>query len=70
MTTDNQPINGVDPTVAAQDAKMMYMERVYKMTHAELFHELMRVHTESAKMIMDLQQEIKSMKEADQDHGK
>jgi hypothetical protein len=56
--------------VAAQDAKMMYMERVYKMTHAELFHELMRVHTESAKMIMDLQQEVESMKEADQDDGK
>ena len=70
MTTDSQPINGVDPTVAAQDAKMMYMERVYKMTHAELFHELMRVHTESAKMIMDLQQEIERMKEADQDDGK
>jgi hypothetical protein len=65
-----EQVNGVDPTVAAQDAKMMYMERVYKMTHAELFHELMRVHTESAKMIMDLQKEIESMKEADQDDGK
>jgi hypothetical protein len=65
-----EQVNGVDPTVAAQDAKMMYMERVYKMTHAELFHELMRVHTESAKMIMDLQQEVESMKEADQDDGK
>jgi len=65
-----EQVNGVDPTVAAQDAKMMYMERVYKMTHAELFHELMRVHTESAKMIMDLQKEIKSMKETAQDNDK
>jgi hypothetical protein len=65
-----EQVNGVDPTVAAQDAKMMYMERVYKMTHAELFHELMRVHTESAKMIMDLQQEVESMKKADQDNDK
>jgi hypothetical protein len=65
-----EQVNGADPTVAAQDAKMMYMERVYKMTHAELFHELMRVHTESAKMIMDLQKEIESMKEAAQDNDK
>jgi len=65
-----EQVNGADSTVAAQDAKMMYMERVYKMTHAELFHELMRVHTESAKMIMDLQQEVERMKEADQDDGK
>ena len=65
-----EQVNGADPTVAAQDAKMMYMERVYKMTHAELFHELMRVHTESAKMIMDLQKEIESMKEVAQDNDK
>jgi len=60
-----QQVNGFDSSVAAQDAKMMYMERVYKMTHGELFHELMRVHTESAKMIMELQAELEKMK-ADQ----
>lgn len=65
-----EQVNGSDPTVAAQDAKMMYMERVYKMTHAELFHELMRVHTESARMIMELQAEIERLNEADQDDGK
>jgi hypothetical protein len=46
------------------------MERVYKMTHAELFHELMRVHTESARMIMELQAEIERLNSADQDDGK
>lgn len=60
-----QQVNGFDSSVAAQDAKMMYMERVYKMTHGELFHELMRVHTESAKMIMELQAELEKIK-ADQ----
>jgi hypothetical protein len=60
-----QQVNGFDSSVAAQDAKMMYMERVYKMTHGELFHELMRVHTESARMIMELQAELEKMK-ADQ----
>ena len=65
-----EQVNGSDPTVAAQDTKMMYMERVYKMTHAELFHELMRVHTESARMIMELQAEIARLNEADQDDGK
>lgn len=57
-----QQVNGFDSSVAAQDAKMMYMERVYKMTHGELFHELMRVHTESARMIMELQAELEKMK--------
>ena len=65
-----EQVNGNDPTVAAQDAKMMYMERVYKMTHAELFHELMRVHTESARMMMELQAEIERLNSADQDDGK
>lgn len=60
-----QQVNGFDSSVAAQDAKMIYMERVYKMTHGELFHELMRVHTESARMIMELQAELEKMK-ADQ----
>ena len=59
---EEQQVNGFDSSVAAQDAKMMYMERVYKMTHGELFHELMRVHTESARMIMELQAELEKMK--------
>ncbi len=62
-----QQVNGFDSSVAAQDAKMMYMERVYKMTHGELFHELMRVHTESARMIMELQAELEKMKAGGED---
>jgi hypothetical protein len=40
------------------DVKRDYMARVYKMTHGELFHELMRVHGESARMIMELQAKV------------
>jgi hypothetical protein len=41
-------VNGHDHTMmplAMEDVKKAYMERVYAMNHAELFHELMRVHT-------------------------
>ena len=48
-------------TQAPEDMKRDYMARVYKMTHAELFHELMRVHGESAKMIADLQARIEEL---------
>jgi hypothetical protein len=65
-----EQVNGHDPAGVTQEAKMMYMERVYKMTHGELFHELMRVHTESARMIMEMQAEIARLNEADQDDGK
>ena len=65
-----EQVNGSDPTEVTQAVKTQYMERVYKMTHGELFHELMRVHTESARMIMELQAEVARLNEADQDDGK
>jgi hypothetical protein len=43
--------------IAAEDVKKAYMQRVYAMTHAELFHELMRVHTESARLLQDVSAE-------------
>jgi hypothetical protein len=39
--------------IAAEDVKRAYMQRVYAMNHAELFHELMRVHTESARLLQE-----------------
>ena len=48
--------------IAMEDVKKAYMERVYAMSHAELFHELMRVHTESAKLLQDAQTEIERLK--------
>ena len=47
-----------------EDVKKAYMERVYAMTHAELFHELMRVHTESAKLLQDAHAENERLKDS------
>lgn len=49
--------------IAAEDVKKAYMERVYAMTHAELFHELMRVHTESARLLQDAHAENERLKD-------
>jgi len=38
-------------SVAPDDARHDYIARVYKMTHAELFAELMRVHTEANRLV-------------------
>ena len=58
-------VNGHDVKMmpmAAEDVKRAYMERVYAMSHAELFHELMRVHTESAKLMMAAQEELEKVR--------
>lgn len=47
--------------VAPDDARHDYIARVYKMTHAELFAELMRVHTEANKLV---EQAVKDEREA------
>ena len=48
--------------MAAEDMKKAYMERVYAMSHAELFHELMRVHTESARLMVIAQEELERVR--------
>jgi hypothetical protein len=48
--------------MAAEDMKKAYMERVYAMSHAELFHELMRVHTESARLMQIAQEEFERVR--------
>lgn len=44
--------------LAIEEAKKNYMEQVWAMTHDQLFSELMRVHTESAKIIQEQEAEI------------
>ena len=61
----NQEGNAV-LTQAPEDMKRDYMARVYKMTHGELFHELMRVHTESAKIIGELQARVEELMAEDE----
>lgn len=58
-------VNGHDVKMmpmAAEDVKKAYMERVYAMSHAELFHELMRVHTESARLMLMAQEELEKVR--------
>jgi len=50
--------------LAMEDVKKAYMEKVYTKSHAELFHELMRVHTESAKLLRDATDEAARLKDA------
>ena len=47
--------------VAPEEARHDYIARVYKMNHAELFSELMRVHTEANRVILDLQNQIEEL---------
>ena len=48
--------------VAPDQARHDYIARVYKMTHAELFAELMRVHTEANRLTTELQAEIDELR--------
>ena len=61
---ENGLVNGHNAMMpmAAEDMKKAYMERVYAMSHAELFHELMRVHTESSRLLQDVAEERDRLK--------
>jgi hypothetical protein len=47
---------------ASDDAKKMYMERIWRMDKDQIFYELMRVHGESSKLIMKAEAEITYLK--------
>lgn len=55
---------------ASDDAKKMYMERIWRMDKEQIFHELMRVHAESSKLLMQAQAELDYLKSlVEQDDG-
>jgi len=57
---ENGMMNGTGPSfLAMEEAKRMYMDRVQKMTHTELYMELMRVHTESSKLLSNAEEIIR-----------
>lgn len=64
MHIEEQMMNGVAPTVdeliekASDDAKKAYMTRIWAMTKDQLFHEVMRVQAEAAKLLLSAQAEI------------
>jgi hypothetical protein len=47
---------------ASDDAKKMYMQRIWQMEKDAIFHELMRVHGESSKLLLRAEEEIKYLK--------
>ena len=64
------PINQANGSMTGQEyiekandeAKKMYMERIWRMDKDQIFHELMRVHGESSKLLMKAQAEIEYLK--------
>jgi flagellin-specific chaperone FliS len=58
-------VNGVESLieVAPDDAKKMYMQRIWAMDKEQIFHELMRVHGESSKLLSKAQTEINRLRE-------
>ena len=48
---------------ASDDAKKMYMQRIWAMDKEQIFHELMRVHAESSKLLMQAQAELEHLRE-------
>ena len=64
MKIEEMMMNGVAPSVdeliekASDDAKKAYMTRIWAMTKDQLFHEVMRVQGEAAKLLLSAQSEI------------
>jgi len=47
---------------ANDQAKKMYMQRIWEMSKDQIFHELMRVHGESSKLLAQATAEITYLK--------
>jgi len=60
----NHEMSSVDDYIEKADdqAKKMYMQRIWQMEKDAIFHELMRVHGESSKLLLRAEAEIKYLK--------
>ena len=47
---------------ASDEAKKLYMERIWRMDKEQIFHELMRVHGESSRLLIAAEREIARLK--------
>ena len=61
-------LNGKDSVesyieAANDDAKKQYMARIWAMTKDQIFHELMRVHGESSKLLLRAEAEIARLRQ-------
>jgi hypothetical protein len=61
---ENGLVNGHNAMMpmAAEDMKTAYLARVSRMNAVELFQELMRVHTESARLMQMAQDELEKVR--------
>lgn len=61
---ENGLVNGHNAMMpmAAEDMKTAYLARVSRMNAVELFQELMRVHTESARLMQMAQEELERVR--------
>ena len=68
MHIEEMMMNGVAQSVedlierASDDAKKQYMSRIWQMTKEQLFHEVMRVQGEAARLLMSAESEIARLK--------
>jgi hypothetical protein len=60
----NQQMSTVEDYIEKADdqAKKLYMQRIWQMEKDAIFHELMRVHGESSKLLLRAEAEIKYLK--------
>ena len=60
----NNKMETVEQYISKADdqAKKMYMDRIWRMEKDAIFHELMRVHGESSKLLLKAEKEIKYLK--------
>ena len=60
----NHELSSVDDYIEKADdqAKKLYMQRIWQMEKDAIFHELMRVHGESSKLLLRAESEIKYLK--------
>jgi len=56
-------MNGSESLMAMDEVKSQYLEAISKMTWDQLFAELMRVHTESAKLLNSAYEELQRLNE-------
>ena len=56
--------------IAQEDAKKAYLDRVWSMNKTEMFGELMRVHTESNKLLLVAHNQIQALQEQLLRYGK
>ena len=60
----NNKMETVEQYISKADdqAKKMYMDRIWRMEKDAIFHELMRVHGESSKLLLKAEKELLYLK--------